>query len=490
MGWRAARAPRITLGSTDPALLYRRVTLSREEVCQHAHVIGVTGSGKSRFLAGLFLELIQAGYAATLIDPHGDLARLVLGHLIDRGFYTTPDAFDKLLYLDLPGAERQGLFMAHNVLDQPGAADVVAANVMEAMHRTWPALAGGAAPRFDSFVQYGVPVLLSNELPLPALAKLIADKAFRDACLEREADPDVREFWQQWYDRLPDRLRVEYADSTLSRIRLLTRSPVLRYSLSARNNLLNWRAIFDAGRSVIVNLALPNTDAQKLLGCLFMVGAEHGAMSRAELASNARGKSHHMIVDEFPEFTARSEEAAARMLSQTRKYGLYLVLAHQNWTQTSDRLRGALQNVKLEVSFALGREDAERSAKLLGRVDTERVKHESIDPAHGHPLFDPLAEQWEKVTQSLIDQVTGRAMLRLPPTKRAWWQLWQSPHAKTLAITTLPVPNPAVSTEAIAEVERAYLARYFTSARQLDAAYRQLRRVIARDRPRRVPSDS
>ena len=37
---------------------------------------------------------------------------------------------------------------------------------MEAMHRAWPSLAGGNAATFDTLVQNGVKVLLSNRLPL------------------------------------------------------------------------------------------------------------------------------------------------------------------------------------------------------------------------------------------------------------------------------------------------------------------------------------
>ena len=44
------------------------------------HVLGKTGSGKSYFLAGLFLAFFDAGMPVTLIDPHGDLAELVLSH--------------------------------------------------------------------------------------------------------------------------------------------------------------------------------------------------------------------------------------------------------------------------------------------------------------------------------------------------------------------------------------------------------------------------
>ena len=45
---------------------------------------GPTGCGKSRFLANLYLSLLDNGMAATLIDPHGDLAE---GH---RGPCPTP----------------------------------------------------------------------------------------------------------------------------------------------------------------------------------------------------------------------------------------------------------------------------------------------------------------------------------------------------------------------------------------------------------------
>jgi len=51
------------------------------------HVIGVTGSGKSRLLAQLFLELLRSGRAATLIDPAGDLARLLMERLVADGAY-------------------------------------------------------------------------------------------------------------------------------------------------------------------------------------------------------------------------------------------------------------------------------------------------------------------------------------------------------------------------------------------------------------------
>ncbi|MGH7485435.1 MAG: type IV secretory system conjugative DNA transfer family protein, partial [bacterium] len=385
----------ILLGRYGPWFLPLHLKLRRKTVQTHWHCIGISGSGKSRFLAGLYLGLLRAGLSATLVDPHGDLARLVLAHLVAEGYFRQPDAYERLLYLDLPAAERAGRFFPFNVLNQNGPPHTIASNIMEAMHRAWPALSGGSAPMFDTLVQNGVKVLVSNGLPLPALYRFLIDKEFRDELLAAEPDPDIVAVFHHWYDRLPVRDQLDQSGSTLRRVGLLIFDPVLKYSLAQRETLLNFRGILDQNRSVIVNLALYNAEARRLLGCLLTVGAEHGALSRAELPPESRLTSHHLVIDEFSEFTAQSEEALSRMLSQTRKYGLYLVMAHQTWSQASERLRGALQNVGLEVVFKLGRQDAQYTAPLLGRVDPLSVKHEVADTGaleRTHPVFYSLGE--------------------------------------------------------------------------------------------------
>src|SRR4051812_17951129 len=172
-------AKSVKLGTYGPFFLPLSLKLRREDVQTHFHCIGISGSGKSRFLAGLYLGLLKAGLSTTLVDPHGDLARLVLAHLVADGYFAQPGAHERLLYLDLPTAERAGRFFPFNALQQNSPPHTVASNVMEAMHRAWPALASGSAPMFDTLVQNGVKVLVSNRLPLPALYRFLLEKEFR-----------------------------------------------------------------------------------------------------------------------------------------------------------------------------------------------------------------------------------------------------------------------------------------------------------------------
>jgi DNA helicase HerA-like ATPase len=96
----------------------RTLRVARGLIKNHAHVQGITGSGKSRFLAGLYLSLYDAALPATLVDPHGDLAQLVLGKLIERGAFRDASAFDRIIYLDLPEAARRERYMRFNFLAQ------------------------------------------------------------------------------------------------------------------------------------------------------------------------------------------------------------------------------------------------------------------------------------------------------------------------------------------------------------------------------------
>src|SRR5579859_7096584 len=112
--------PSITLGSYRAFhVIPRRLRISARDAQAHMHVLGKTGSGKSYFLAGLFLALHEAGLPVTLVDPHGDLAELVLAHLVQRGLYRRPEAFERLVYLDLPAADQRGRYVPFNFLEQP-----------------------------------------------------------------------------------------------------------------------------------------------------------------------------------------------------------------------------------------------------------------------------------------------------------------------------------------------------------------------------------
>src|SRR5215213_3750102 len=440
--------PTISLGTKHVLhFLTRKVSISPQQAQAHMHVLGKTGSGKSYFLAGLFLAMYEAGMPVTLIDPHGDLAELVLQHLVQRGEFARRSAYERLVYLDLPAAARAERYLPFNYLKQPYDDSAMAELVAEACRRAWPELATGA-PTFENILKHSVIVLRQNGQPLTKLADLLVDKEYREQLLRNVTDEQVLRFCHLRMDNW-GRDEAHMKESTLNRADLLTLSPVLRHSLGSSDNRLSFRELIDSGRSLIVNLALPHHDARHLFGCLLTVGMESAALARADNLTNR--VPHHLVIDEFSQFMAQSETSLTRMLSETRKYGLFCVMAHQNWTQASDRLKGALQNVGIEIILKSGRMDAEYSAKILGSVDPMKVKHiveDSKAEERSHPSYLSLPEQWEKQVQAIQRLGIGEAFIRLPD---------DSVHT----VKTATLPAVTVPKEAVDIVRRRYLERYF-----------------------------
>src|SRR5690349_2358573 len=114
------RGPIVPLGVRRFLWLFRRTLhVTPGQAAAHIHVLGKTGSGKSYFLAGLFLAFHEAGMPVTLIDPHGDLAELILSHLAAAGTFRDSSALDRIIYLDIPAAAAAQRYLPFNFLEQP-----------------------------------------------------------------------------------------------------------------------------------------------------------------------------------------------------------------------------------------------------------------------------------------------------------------------------------------------------------------------------------
>src|SRR5512135_3214073 len=220
--------PGLPLGTSWFGLRTLRMPVAEARV--HAHVLGKTGSGKSYFLAALLLSMQRAGMAATLIDPHGDLAELILTHLIATGALNDPAARTRLIYLDLPAAAARGRFLPLNVLAQPYSDHAMAEHLAEAFRRAWPELATGA-PTFENILKHSVIALRQAGQPLSTLSRLLTNQEFWESVLSQVTDEQVVRFFHARMEAW-GRDAAVMKESTLNRVDLLTLSP-MRHGLAA-----------------------------------------------------------------------------------------------------------------------------------------------------------------------------------------------------------------------------------------------------------------
>lgn len=465
----------LTVGTFGPPFLRLPVGIPVANLTNHVHVTGTTNSGKSRLLAHLALSLIRRGEGVTFLDPHGDTARLVIGYLVADGFFADPGAYERLTYLDLPAASRVGRYTPFNILHQPFDTPTTARLVLEAFRRAWPALENGIAPAFENAVLAGVSVLRQHNLPVIFLHDLLTDADWRTGLLKGVADPTVRGFFSR-LGRWSSREQAQYLESTLRRAFLLSFSPVLRLSLGQTDNRLGpLRERMDAGRSLIVNLALPDADTRRLIGCLLTVFMEQGARQRADTPAGEGRRRHTLILDEFADLSVQSGSAMQHILEECRKFGLGLVLANQSGGQLHERIKAALANVGTTIVFRLGRQDAEEMARIIGTVHPEAIKHAGSERA-SHPLYIPLPEQWEGWAAA-IQHLRPRQVFvkRLPPKH----PLLRRFHARVSRLRTPDLPDPAVHADVLAAVEDRYLRENFEVAPVIEAELATLRPPVA-----------
>ncbi len=135
-----------------------------------------------------------------------------------------------------------------------------------------------------------------------------------------------------------------------------------------------------------------------LIGSLFMTKLKLAAFSRSALSKEQRAQ-FYLYIDEFQNFASKT---FIELLSESRKYGLSLILAHQNLTQLPEDLQDSiLTNCGIQVSFRASRKDAERLSKEFFQTTGKEVKDSKISPTAIDHKYYSYQEEWEYYFQAI-----------------------------------------------------------------------------------------
>jgi hypothetical protein len=313
----------------------------------HLYVIGQTGVGKSTLLEILALGDLAADRGFALIDPHGDLVERVFAaipeHLLDRvTFLNAPDATQPFGYNPLRRVRDDRIPLA-------------AAGILETFRKLWPDAWG---VRMEHVLRNSLYALLEREgSSLPDILELYANEKFRKRVVRDVRNDVVRTFWLNEFEKYPARLRADAVMPVQNKLGALLSDPLLFRILVAPVGDVRFRPLMDEGRILLVNLAKGRIgeDAAHILGGLIVSTLGLAAFTRADQPLASR-RPFFVYVDEFQHFTTL---AFVNMLSELRKYGVGLTLAHQFMHQLEPEIRHAvLGNVGTLISFRVGPEDA------------------------------------------------------------------------------------------------------------------------------------
>jgi len=318
----------------------------------HIYIVGKTGTGKSTLIQNMVISDVNDGNGLALIDPHGDLSDDVLSFVPKR-------RIKDVIYFN-PGDIEYPI--AFNPLESVHTDQhhLIASGLISVFKKIWSEFWG---PRLEHILRNSILTLLerpnSTILDIP---KLLTDKDFRGEIIWKVKNQQVREFWFSEFERYSTYLKTEAASPILNKMGQFLTSFPLRNIVGQKDNTFDLRKAMDEGKILIVNLAKGKIgeDNCSLLGSMIVTKIWLSALSRANIPEEKR-KSFYLYVDEIHSFLTLS---FADILSEARKYGLHMTLAHQYIDQLDEKVRGAIfGNVGTVISFRVGIDDAEHLAK-------------------------------------------------------------------------------------------------------------------------------
>lgn len=372
----------------------------------HMYIIGKTGTGKSTLIKNMMISDVKAGNGMALLDPHGDLAE----DLLD---YIPKERINDVIYFNPADLKYPIPFNPLECVHQ-GYHHLVASGLISSFKKAWPDFWG---PRLEHILRYTILTLLEYpDSTLLLIPRLLTDKAFRQQVIRYVHNPQVKEFWEMEYNKYNAVMRYQAIAPILNKVGQFLASPLLRNIVGQTRNTFRFRKVMDEGKIFIANLSKGKIgeDNCSLLGSMLITRMQLAAMSRTDLPEEKR-RGFYLYVDEFHNFLTLS---FADILSEARKYGLSLILAHQFLSQLDPMLQAAiLGNTGTLVCFRIGYLDAKQLADELKPVFTctdltnlpnfQIYLKLLIDGKTSQPFSAstlPIQKQKEGYKQDLIDQ--------------------------------------------------------------------------------------
>lgn len=309
----------------------------------HTAIFGKTGTGKSTLLERFFADTIQNGNGAALIDFHGSLADNVLG-LIPRN--RTAD----VIYFD-PLAER---IPGINLFDGENVA-LRAASFVQMVKGIWTG--DQILARSEWLLANLSFALMASEQPasILSLQKILSNKEYERSISDQQTDVVLSQFFHT-YHSWEKRFREEALSPVKNKIGKLALYEPVRAVLGQATSSFNFRWLMDNRKILICKLPKGKlgADVASLLGSIIVTMMALAALSRED---NPDRPPFYLFADEVQNCIHGIDFPT--ILSEARKYGLFLTIATQTLSQLPDASRAAVfGNCATFVSFRVSGEDA------------------------------------------------------------------------------------------------------------------------------------
>lgn len=345
------------------------IGLTADERERHVFVVGGTGAGKTTLLKYAIVQDIRDGKGVAVIDPHGDLAQELLA-------YIPEDRVKDVIYFNPSDV---GYPIGLNLLEVPKgltgdqllkAKDFIAETVVSIMRKTFSD-DGTGGHRIEYVLRNAVLTALTvKDATLFTVYDLLTNKNFRKPIVDKLEQDWLKNFWRNEFSKAGDYQQVKMMSGVTSKIGRYHASVSAERVLEQPKSTIDFEEILD-GKILICNLAkgLIGEDTSEVFGISILAKLQLASFRRIE-QKRANRQPFYAYVDEFQNFATVS---FTQMLSEARKYKLFLIMAEQTTSQQDDdkMVNTILTNAGTIICFKSNSLADERQMLHLfnGRVD-------------------------------------------------------------------------------------------------------------------------
>ena len=313
---------------------------------KHTYITGKTGSGKSELLKTLiYRDILNEDCSVILLDIHGDLAkdvarlvkdkeRLVLiDPILEKDFTPTINIFET----DDKSEENieQISQMISSVISSISVDDKLSGTMIDLLENCIPVLIRIGNKNFyelKRFMKIVKPEVEKDEIITIHDYRYTDDKKYND--LIRHATFFSSKFEEEYFK---DEF-IGVADSTKRaikrRLNKILKDSKFSNLTNGKNTVDLQKEMNTKGKIIIFNIPKSKMLSTYTYYIKFIIGLiQIIALKRADIKDEKKRPHTHLYIDEFHNFITPTIE---EILAESRKYKLFLTLAHQSVSQIKD----------------------------------------------------------------------------------------------------------------------------------------------------------
>lgn len=386
--------------------------IKRVDRRRHLYIIGKSGVGKTKLLELMLRQDITYGHGLCLIDPHGD----VIDAMLD---YIPKERVEDVCIIDPSDVDFPASFNPLANVD-PMFKFQLTQGLIEVLQKQFGA---NWTPRLEHVFRFTCLALLDYPYAtMRGMISMLTDRNYRQKVVEYIQDDMVKRFFAIEFADWSEKFDTDAIIPLVNKLGQFLSDPLLRNIFGQKQNKIDISKLMNDRKIILINLSKGRIGEENssFFGSMFLTKIKQAGMERAHIPEKDR-QDFYIYVDEFQNVVTQTFE---NILSEARKYGLNLTMAHQYVGQINPKIyQAVLGNTGSIITFRVGGEDA---TKLK-------------------PEFDPLFG-----VKDMINLAVGEFYIKMTIDGESYDPF----SAETLRV--LPPTHPSLREEIIAASRRKY----------------------------------